>query len=137
MLLCNVILGFADFLAGDPSGAATIYWGIAGGVVGELALWLLRYQPRHRVAMVVLAAAFYIPATNVVTYFIFGWQNNWQLYVGLGMGVIAIIVESAVPGILLGIWLKRTGLLRNVYVRDDIYERSTSGWGTPAPVNDG
>jgi hypothetical protein len=81
---------------------------------------------------VILGAALYIPFTNVVTYFLFGWTNTWPTYVGLGLGVIAIIVESAVPGILLGKWLMTTGLIRSIYVPDEPVGPS-HGWDSPAP----
>jgi ABC-type thiamin/hydroxymethylpyrimidine transport system permease subunit len=118
-IISNTIMGFANFLTGDPNGVATIYWGIAGGVAGEIAMAIFRWDPKKRTQIVILAAALYIPLTNVVTYFLYGWENNLLLWIGLVIAIIAIIVEGAIPGILLAKWLKNTGLLRTVGVVEE------------------
>lgn len=115
-IISNTIMGFANFLTGDPSGVATIYWGIAGGVAGEIALAIYRYNPARRTAMVILAAVLYIPFTNIVTFYLYGWENNLMLWVGLIVAIIAIVIESALPGIALAKWLKGTGLIRSTMV---------------------
>jgi ABC-type thiamin/hydroxymethylpyrimidine transport system permease subunit len=115
-IISNTIMGFANFLTGDPSGVAAIYWGIAGGVAGEVALAIYRYNPARRTAIVILAAALYIPFTNIVTFYLYGWENNLMLWVGLIVAVIAIVIESALPGIALAKWLKGTGLIRSMMV---------------------
>jgi len=115
-LISNTIMGFANFLTGDPSGVATIYWGISGGIAGEIALAIFRYNPKRRTAIVILAALLYIPATNIVTYFLYGWDNNLLLYVGLAISLVTIVIESVLPGIYLAKWLLKTKLLRGVNV---------------------
>jgi energy-coupling factor transport system substrate-specific component len=112
-LISNTVMGFANMLTGDPNGVATVYWGISGGVAGEIALAIYRWNPKRRTAMVIAAAALYIPATNVVTYYLYGWENNLLLWIGLLIAIVAIIVESALPGIALAKWVRSTGLLRS------------------------
>ena len=119
-----VVGGFANFLSGDPSGVATIYWGIAAGVAGEIALAIFRYKPAKRTWIVILAALLYIPATNVVTYFLYGWENNLLLWIGLLISLVAITVEGAIPGIYLAKWLIKTRLLRGVGVGLDEPEKA-------------
>jgi ABC-type thiamin/hydroxymethylpyrimidine transport system permease subunit len=118
-LISNTIMGITNFLTGDPSGVATIYWGVAGGVAGEIALAIYRYNPARRTPIVILAAVLYIPLTNIVTFYLYGWENNLMLWVGLIVAIIAIVIESALPGIALAKWLKGTGLLRGTVVDDD------------------
>jgi|DewCreStandDraft_5_1066085.scaffolds.fasta_scaffold31143_1 energy-coupling factor transport system substrate-specific component len=118
-LISNTVNGFANFLTGDPSGVATIYWGIAGGIAGEIALAIFRYNPKRRTAIVILAAALYIPFTNIVTFYLYGWESNLLLWIGLVLSIIAIIVESALPGIALAKWLRRTKLLRGLEVPEE------------------
>jgi ABC-type thiamin/hydroxymethylpyrimidine transport system permease subunit len=118
-IISNTIMGVANFLTGDPNGVATIYWGIAGGVAGEIALAIYRYNPARRTAMVILAAILYIPLTNIVTFYLYGWENNLLLWVGLVVAIIAIVVESALPGIALAKWLKDSGLLRGAVIDVD------------------
>jgi ABC-type thiamin/hydroxymethylpyrimidine transport system permease subunit len=123
-IISNTIMGFANFLTGDPSGVATIYWGISGGIAGEIALAIFRYNPKRRTAIVILAALLYIPATNIVTYFLYGWENNLLLWVGLAISLVAIVIESVLPGIYLAKWLLKTKLLRGVGV--DVEPETTS-----------
>jgi ABC-type thiamin/hydroxymethylpyrimidine transport system permease subunit len=118
-IISNTIMGFANFLTGDPSGVATIYWGIAGGIAGEVALAIYRYNPARRTAIVILAAVLYIPFTNIVTFYLYGWENNLMLWVGLIVAIIAIVIESVLPGIALAKWLKGTGLIRTMMVNAD------------------
>lgn len=115
-IISNTIMGFTNFLTGDPSGVATIYWGIAGGIAGEIALAIFRYNPKKRTNIVTLAALLYIPATNIVTFYLYGWENNLLLWVGLAISLVAIVVESVLPGIYLAKWLTKTNLLRGVGV---------------------
>jgi ABC-type thiamin/hydroxymethylpyrimidine transport system permease subunit len=119
-----VVGGFTNFLSGDPSGVATIYWGLAAGVAGEIALAFFRYKPAKRTWIVILAALLYIPATNVVTYFLYGWQNDLLLWIGLAISLVAILVEGALPGIALAKWLIKTRLLRGVGVGLDEPEKA-------------
>jgi ABC-type thiamin/hydroxymethylpyrimidine transport system permease subunit len=121
-IISNTIMGFANFLTGDPSGVATIYWGIAGGIAGEIALAIYRYNTARRTAIVILAAILYIPFTNIVTFYLYGWENNLMLWVGLILAMIAIIIESVLPGIALAKWLKGTKLLRGIVV--DVEDKS-------------
>ena len=113
-LLCMVVSGFANMLTGDPSGIVDVYWGFAGGIAGEIAGLIFRWNPERRTQIVFLFGVLYIPLTNVVTAFVYGWQPNLLLWVGLIVGIIAIVLESCLPGIALAKWLASSGLLRTV-----------------------
>jgi ABC-type thiamin/hydroxymethylpyrimidine transport system permease subunit len=111
-LLSGTVSGFANMLSGDPSGVTDIYWGIAGGLAGEVALAAFRSRPEKRSWIVIVAGLLYIPATNVVTFYVFGWTVNAAFYAGIVIALAAITLESSLPAIGLGRWVMRTGLLR-------------------------
>jgi ABC-type thiamin/hydroxymethylpyrimidine transport system permease subunit len=113
-LLCMVVSGFANMLTGDPSGIVDVYWGFAGGVAGEIAGLIFRWNPEKRTQIVFLFGVLYIPLTNVVTAFVYGWEPNLLLWVGLIVGIVAIVLESCLPGIALAKWLASSGLLRTL-----------------------
>lgn len=112
-LLAGTISGLANFLSGDPNGLAALYWGVAGGVAGEVALALFRWDPRKRIAIAIAAGLLYIPATNVVTFFLYGWSVDALFWIGVVVSLIAITVESTLPAIGLARWIRSTGLLRS------------------------
>ena len=113
-LLCMVVSGFANMLTGDPSGIVDVYWGFAGGIAGEIAGLIFRWNPERRTQIVFLFGVLYIPLTNVVTAFVYGWEPNLLLWVGLIVGIVAIVLESCLPGIALAKWLASSGLLRTL-----------------------
>ena len=115
-LLAGTVSGFANFLTGDPTGIVTLYWGVAGGLAGELALLIFRYRADRRNWIVVVAGLLYIPATNIVTFFVFGWQVNTAFWIGIGIALVAITLESSLLAILLGKWILATKLLRSAPV---------------------
>lgn len=115
-LVTGVVSGFANFLSGDPSGITTLYWGVSGGVAGEVAMLIVGARPERRSILVIVAALLYIPATNVVTFFVYGWEVNAVFFIGIVLSLIAIVVESSLPAIGLGRWVIGTGLLRTAPV---------------------
>jgi ABC-type thiamin/hydroxymethylpyrimidine transport system permease subunit len=113
-LLSMIVSGFANMLTGDPSGIVDVYWGVAGGLAGEIAGLIFRWDPKKRTEIVLLFGVLYIPLTNVVTAFVYGWEPNLLLWVGLAVGIVAIVLESCIPGIALAKWLASSGLLRTL-----------------------
>jgi ABC-type thiamin/hydroxymethylpyrimidine transport system permease subunit len=113
-LLSMVVSGFANMLTGDPSGIVDVYWGVAGGIAGEIAGLIFRWNPKKRTQIVLLFGVLYIPLTNIVTAFVYGWEPNLLLWVGLVVGIIAIVLESCIPGVALAKWLASSGLLRTL-----------------------
>lgn len=111
-LLGGTISGFANFLTGDPNGITVVYWGVAGGLAGEIALAIFRGRPEKRSLIVIVAGLLYIPATNVVTYFIYGWTVDAMFVLGIFVALAAITIESSIPAIYLGKWVLRAKLLR-------------------------
>lgn len=117
-LLGHVISGVANWLTGDPSGGfAAVYWGVAGGIAGEVSGALFGWKAERRTAIVLVAGLLYIPFTNVVTAILYGWDPSDALFwIGAAVALVAVTLESSIPGIALARWLADSGLLRTVGV---------------------
>ena len=113
-LLAMTVSGLANMLTGDPQGIVVVYWGVAGGIAGELAGLIFRWNQSRRTLIAILFGVLYIPLTNIVTAFVYGWENNLLLWLGLLIGILAITLEATIPGIALAKWLASSGLLRTV-----------------------
>jgi ABC-type thiamin/hydroxymethylpyrimidine transport system permease subunit len=114
-LISNTIMGFVNLLTGDPNGIATIYWGVSGGIAGEIAGQIYGWKPEKRTHIAILYGLLYIPLTNVVTAFLYGWDPaQITFWIGVVVALIAITVESTVPGVALAKWVASSGLLRTI-----------------------
>jgi ABC-type thiamin/hydroxymethylpyrimidine transport system permease subunit len=117
-LLAETTRGLVNMLTGDPSGIAVLYWGVAGGLAGEAAGLIYRWNPAKRTQIALLRGVLHIPFTNVVTAFLYGWDpSTWTFWLGALVAVVAITLESTIPGIALAKWLASSGLLRTIGVK--------------------
>lgn len=116
-ILSNTVMGFVNMLTGDPNGIIAVYWGVSGGIAGEIAGAIFRYRSDKRTQIVIVYGLLYIFATNIVTAIVYGWDPGTAVFwIGVVLALIAITLESTVPGIALAKWLAASGLLRTIGV---------------------
>ena len=84
-LLSMVVSGFANMLTGDPSGVVDVYWGVAGGLAGEIAGLIFRWNPKKSTQIVLFFCRLFIPLNHTLTAFFFGWQPNLLFWGGLSI----------------------------------------------------
>lgn len=105
--LTSVLTTVGQLLLGDPSGAYVLAWGVVHGAAAEAVFAATRYRS---ISFLTLAMAAGLAGTcgQVVSYFVFGWQDALSLfYLSLPILFVSSAIESGAIA-----WLTSRGINR-------------------------
>jgi energy-coupling factor transport system permease protein len=92
--LTSVLTTVGQLLLGDPSGAYVLAWGVVHGAAAEAVFAATRYRSVSFLTLG-LAAGLAGACGQVVSYFVFGWQDALSLfYISLPILFISSAIES-------------------------------------------
>jgi len=115
MLIVAVLDTAVEALLGNPSGIATIGWGVTQGLAAEVVLAICNYRFFNWFSLGVAGAAVSQFGT-VWTAYLFGWDTTpevvRQYWIAAPINLVSGFILSGLLGLALGKMIARTGLVR-------------------------
>jgi len=115
MLIVAVLDTAVEALLGNPSGIATIGWGVTQGLAAEVVLAICNYRFFNWFSLGVAGAAASQFGT-VWTAYLFGWDTTpevvSQYWIAAPINLVSGFILSGLLGLALGKMIARTGLVR-------------------------
>ncbi len=115
MLIVAVLDTAVEALLGNPSGIATIGWGVTQGIAAEVVLAICNYRFFNWLSLG-LAGAAASQFGTVWTAYLFGWDTTpevvSQYWTAAPINLISGFILSGLLGLALGKMIARTGLVR-------------------------
>jgi energy-coupling factor transport system permease protein len=120
MLIVGLLETSMEALLGNPSGIATIGWGLTQGLGAEIVMALGNYR-NFSLAAFALAGAGASQMGTVWTAYLFGWDGSAevirQYWIAAPINMISGAILSGLVGYWLGQMIARTGLVRAAQAR--------------------
>lgn len=115
MLIVAVLDTAVEALLGNPSGIATIGWGVTQGLAAEVVLAICNYRFFNWLSLG-LAGAAASQFGTVWTAYLFGWDTTpevvSQYWIATPINLVSGFILSGLLGLALGKMIARTGLVR-------------------------
>lgn len=115
MLIVAVLDTAVEALLGNPSGIATIGWGVTQGLAAEVVLAICNYRFFNWLSLG-LAGAATSQFGTVWTAYLFGWDTTpevvSQYWIATPINLVSGFILSGLLGLALGKMIARTGLVR-------------------------